>query len=63
MSHNPNTTMEQEIVTADGDRITVTGDIITEFDGSVFVFPEDTDLVSVLTDDGTFDEYEGATLA
>ena len=55
--------MEREIITADGERRTVEGDSITEFNGSVFVFPETATAVGVLTGEADYDKYEGATLA
>jgi len=55
--------MEREIVTADGERKTVTGETITEFDGSVFVFPDDSHPREVLVGRSDYEKYEGARLA
>lgn len=55
--------MEKEIITADGDRKMVEADIVTEFDGDVYAFPEDATAIELLVGAVDYDKYEGASLA
>lgn len=53
---------EKTIILRDGTRKTVTGHVIHEFMGDVYVFTEETDAVSVLVGETDYEKYEGAKI-
>lgn len=56
--------MEQEtIILDDGSRKDVSGERITEYDGSVFVWEEWPDSIAEALTNAAYEEYEGARLA